>query len=731
MNTDTNENTETSAKNSNEKQLKPSSASVSMLPSVMTDLPDYLTDAYQRTVLFLDLLRRRGDEEEDMTSRPMATVLRYEKETILNGNSLERPINYVLSRIVPPVGVTVDEQKRPVVVVDPRAGQGPGIGGFKADSEIGDSLAVGHPVYFIGFSADPVKGQEFLDVVEGQVKFVERIVELHPDSPLPFAIGNCQAGYQTLMGAVLRPDIYGPCLLVGSPVSYWQGEHGKNPMRYSGGLLGGSWMTALASDLGNGIFDGTSLVENFNSLNPANSLWGKQYEVYRHIDTRAERYLEFEKWWGDFIKLNGGEMQFLVDNLFIGDKLTRNQLKSHDGTTFDLRNIKSPIIIFTSTKDNISPPPQTLGWILDLYHDVQAIREGGHTIMYCVNQEVGHLGLFVSSKVGAKEDEELVQLMDIIDCIPPGLYEIIISPRPENEPVTGFVTGNWTARFEPRNLDDIRAYGRNTPSDDRAFSAAAKVSENNLELYRGFMQPMVKAMVTEQSAEWLRSLNATRLGYTLFSGSNLWMNSFQSLAEQVNTDRKKVCENNPFLALQDEFSNKLEAMLDSWRISRDQATEQLFFGFYGSPVTQALLGINANDNARPIPIESNKNDLNLQKCAVSLAHKLRHGTFDEAFTRAVLYVSCAEIAIEQRTALAFNAARKQLMKLSLNEFKIMVKEQFKILQEEREQAAEAIVDLVPNSEDRKDLLKQIDTIVNAAGTLTPIQKERLDRLKSL
>jgi hypothetical protein len=40
----------------------------------------------------------------------------------------------------------VDPRKRPVVVVDPRAGQGPGIGGFKAESEIGDALDAGHPV---------------------------------------------------------------------------------------------------------------------------------------------------------------------------------------------------------------------------------------------------------------------------------------------------------------------------------------------------------------------------------------------------------------------------------------------------------------------------------------------------------------------------------------------------------------------------------------------------------
>ena len=63
-------------------------------------------------------------------------------------------------------------------------------------------------------------------------------------------------------------------------------------MRYTGGLLGGRWLTSLASDLGNGRFDGAHLVTNFESLNPANTLWTKQYNLYAKIDTEEPRYLE-------------------------------------------------------------------------------------------------------------------------------------------------------------------------------------------------------------------------------------------------------------------------------------------------------------------------------------------------------------------------------------------------------------------------------------------------------
>ena len=428
-------------------------------------------------------------------------------------------------------------------------------------SEIGDAIDAGHPVYFIGFGATPEPGQQFLDVVEGQVSFFERVAELHPDAPRAFAIGNCQAGYQTLMVAILRPDLFGPCLVAGSPMSYWQGVHGKNPMRYSGGLLGGSWLTAMTSDLGNGKIDGTGLILNFDMLNPANWLWGKQYEVYTHIDSDADRYLKFEKWWGDFIQLNGDELQFLVDNLFIGDKLTRDELRSSDGTIFDLRAITSPIIVFTSTQDNISPPPQALGWIIDLYRDVEAIRATGQTIVYCVSQEVGHLAIFVSSKVGAKEDEEFVQLVDVIDCLPPGLFEMVISPRPANVPAAGFVTGDWIARFEARSLDDIKALGRNSPEDDRAFAAVARMSELNLSLYRTFLQPFVRAIANQPMADLTRALNPLRLSYTMFADSNPWMRCVPPLAEVVSAARKPVAADNPFLGMQTFASTQITTAL--------------------------------------------------------------------------------------------------------------------------------------------------------------------------
>ena len=310
--------------------------------------------------------------------------------------------------------------------MDPRAGHGPGIGGFKSESEIGVAFKAGHPCYFVGFLPEPMPGQTIEDIAHAEAIFLEKVIALHPDAEgKPCVIGNCQAGWAIMMLAALRPELFGPIIVAGSPLSYWAGVHGQYPMRYSGGLLGGSWLTALTSDLGHGKFDGAWLVQNFESQNPANTLWTKSYNLYSKVDTEAPRYLEFERWWGGHVILNAEEIQFIVDELFIGNKLSSGAIKTSDGMAIDLRNIRSPIVVFCSKGDNITPPQQALGWILELYDDVEQIRSFGQTIVYTIHETIGHLGIFVSAGVARKEHGEFSSNIDLIDVLPPGLYEAV------------------------------------------------------------------------------------------------------------------------------------------------------------------------------------------------------------------------------------------------------------------------------------------------------------------
>ncbi|TMH37375.1 MAG: DUF3141 domain-containing protein, partial [Betaproteobacteria bacterium] len=107
---------------------------------------NYAVDFAQRSVLFWDTLRERGNNYVKHVSQGMPPVLHFDYDMVLDARDLTPAVNYALVRIVPPEGVKVDPKRRPYVIIDPRAGHGPGIGGFKDDSEVGVALREGHPV---------------------------------------------------------------------------------------------------------------------------------------------------------------------------------------------------------------------------------------------------------------------------------------------------------------------------------------------------------------------------------------------------------------------------------------------------------------------------------------------------------------------------------------------------------------------------------------------------------
>jgi len=167
-------------------------ANVASTTNAWSDWVSYAIDSVQRSVLFLDTMRERGNNYLKHVQAGQPPLLHFEYETVMDGRKLERPVNYALLSITPPKGVTVDPTRRPYIIIDPRAGHGPGIGGFKDDSQVGVALREGHPVYFVIFFRDPEPGQTLLDVCEAEKRFVRKVRELHPDSPKPAIVGICQ-----------------------------------------------------------------------------------------------------------------------------------------------------------------------------------------------------------------------------------------------------------------------------------------------------------------------------------------------------------------------------------------------------------------------------------------------------------------------------------------------------------------------------------------------------------
>jgi pimeloyl-ACP methyl ester carboxylesterase len=712
-----------------------SSFTTSTLPlGMFAPAMEYMVDAAQRSVLFWDVMRRRSDQYREHIAKTAPHVLDYDVELVVDGRNLARPVNYCLARVIPPPGIELDPGRRPFIIVDPRAGHGPGIGGFKADSEIGVAFKAGHPCYFVGFLPDPMPGQTIEDVARAEAVFLEKVIALHPEADgKPCVVGNCQAGWAIMMLAAMRPELFGPIIIAGSPLSYWAGVHGKNPMRYSGGLLGGSWLTAFASDLGHGKFDGAWLVQNFENQNPANTLWTKPYNLYSKIDTEAPRYLGFERWWGGHVNLNAEEIQFIVDELFVGNNLAAGKIQTSDGAAIDLRNIRSPIVVFCSKGDNITPPQQALDWILDLYDDVDEMRSYGQTIVYTVHESVGHLGIFVSGGVARKEHGEFSSNIDLIDTLPPGLYEAVFETKTEDTTNPDLVAGDWVMRCEARTLDDIRAFGGNDAADERRFATAARVSETNLALYRTFAQPMVRALVNSPMAEWMQQLHPLRLQYELFSNANPMMAPVAALAEQARKTRKPVSAGNPFVALQENVSRQIVATLDAWREASETLAERTFLAVYGLPAVQAAVGVNPAAT-RPLR-KAAKSPLHgelLQSKIADLKSRIPLGGVREAVIRALIYAGMGRASVDERGFETVRRLRGAHGDMPLSIFKALVREQFNMLLLDQNAALAAIPSMLPpDAQTRAAAFELVKQALGGRGEFSAEDRRRMNEVAQL
>ena len=709
---------------------------IPLLPPLVDAAMEYALDAWQRSVLTADVMRQRGNQYQRHMGKQAPNVLSMKAEVVLDGRELERPVNYILTRIVPPKSTPVDPIKRPFVVVDPRAGHGPGIAGFKPESEIGVAVEAGHPCYFIGFLPRPEPDQGVEDVVWAETKFLEKVLELHPQAEgKPVVIGNCQAGWQLMMAAATRPELFGPIIIAGAPLSYWAGWRGTNPMRYTGGLTGGSWMTMMASDLGGGMFDGANLVQNFESLNPGNTHWAKQYNLYSNVDTEASRYLGFERWWGGHVFLNGKEIQYIVDNLFIGNKLSTARMVTKDGLRVDLRNIRSPIIVFCSKGDNITPPPQALGWITDLYQSDREVLAHGQTIIYAIHESIGHLGIFVSGAIARKEHREFTCNIDMIDVLPAGIYEAVIHDKTPDTPNADLAYGDYVLTFERRHLADIEKIVQHREDDDRRFATVSRMSQVNVGLYKSFMQPWIKAMATPRTSDRLQKLHPLRLPYETISDKNPLVASMAPIAVQVKNNRKPAAPDNPFVQLEKQISQSIESALDAYGQWRDNLTEQIFMTVYGAPLVQDIAGLGAREGApREHPGVSPEHISFVKRRVIELKQLVECGGIREASVRVMMYIAQAQGGIDERS---FNLIRQlrahQTDALTLPAFKRMVREQAMVMVVDPEGSVNAIPTLLSHhsTKDIRQAAEFVSKVATASGALNNEGKQRLKQICEL
>ncbi|MCP3397100.1 DUF3141 domain-containing protein [Bradyrhizobium sp. CCGB20] len=558
---------------------------------------EYIRDAGERAILLMDVLRESGDIFLEYEAAGCPPALFYEYETIMDGRDLPVKSNFVLLRMIPAQDVTVDySHRRPFVIIPPRAGHTAGVGAHAADSQVGVALRAGHPVYLVSFRREPEPDQHLSDVAYAEAAFVREVMRRHPRAALPAIIGNCQAGWATLVMAATNPDLTGPITINGSPVSAVSGNIGDNTFRYIAGIFGGVWIPMFLCDLGKGMFDGANLIHNFELLNPER-LFLKYADLFRDVDTARESFLATERWWASFCLLHENEICWILENLFIGNRLARNRAYlASERQHVDLKQIGAPIIVFTSHGDNVTPPQQALNWITDAYENEEEIRVRGQRIIYLVHNDVGHLGIFVSSKVVNREFRQVATTLEAIEALMPGLYEMCVTDIQEHDG-----RKDYSVELVQRSFKDILAFNDNY-RDERPFGAVDRASQLQAQVYHTVARPFVRAAVTKVTADASRTVHPQRLSRALLSSQNLMLVGFKSRAEQVLRSRAKARADNPFLIAEALYVQHIERTIIFWRDLRDTIYELVFHSMWNTPL-QDYFGSHYEVNARQTTLE--------------------------------------------------------------------------------------------------------------------------------
>jgi len=154
------------------------------------------------------------------------------------------------------------------------------------------------------------------------------------------------------------------------------GYMGRPPMRYSGGLLGGTWLTALAGTLETA--SSTAQPMPFESMHPA-ILLEEAYHIYQ-TSTSNRRFLEFEKWWGCPVLMNPRKCSTSPTIFFIANKLSTGQLDiGRDAHRFTQHQLAIVVFCLGATTSRRHAGTRL---DLDLYDHDDEIIANGQTIVY-------------------------------------------------------------------------------------------------------------------------------------------------------------------------------------------------------------------------------------------------------------------------------------------------------------------------------------------------------------
>ena len=457
-------------------------------------------------------------------------------------------------------------------------------------------------------------------------------------------------------------------------------------------------------------------------MSPANTWFRKYFDLYANVDQESERFLEFERWWGGYFLMNRDEIRWIVENLFIGNRFAAGQISAGDGQSFNMREVKAPIIVFASAGDNITPPGQALRWMADVYRDEREIKSLGQTIVYLLHEDIGHLGIFVSGKVAKKEHSEIANTLDIIESVAPGLYEMVITSH------EGEGDGAWQVELVERTIAHVKEISGE--AENEAFPAVAQISELNQHLYDVLVSPVIRQFSTEMGAETRRRMNPMRWRRYALSDMNPLMGPVSSLAGLAREHRKPVAADNPFLAFEKAFADTVEFGLNAWRDTRDAMVEIAFHGVYG---TLNAAGVTGEDYAAEAEAARDSVTTDAPQRAEAEA-KLAVGGYAEAVIRMMILLADARGAVRRSRLTRSNqllTTEAPFAQMSAAERMGVIRDQTMIATLFPEEAVNTLTTLLPDAASRRKALKAVETVAGPDEELGDNARARLQRLREV
>jgi len=425
--------------------------------------------------------------------------------------------------------------------------------------------------------------------------------------------------------------------------------------------------------------------------------------------------------------MNREEIEWITRNLFVGNRLWSGEVKSgpRGSGGFDLREIRSPIIMFASLGDNITPPQQAFNWVADVYGSTEELKARGQTIVGLMQEQVGHLGIFVSGKVAQKEYTQIVSVMKSIEVLAPGLYGMEIQERKLDGKV------DYEVKFHEYRLEEVVArLNRHQRVDEKPFEAVAAVSEFNQRAYELFLQPLVQATSDEFTADMIRRLHPLRVQRWAWSDFNPWLAWLPGAAQFVKDNRQALPADNPLRRAEASLVDLASATLEYHRALADAFTEALFFHVYGNLFS---LYIADKQTAQAPAAVTDARELPVVKEALASIDK---GGYPEAFARVGFLITrrgdvpLSRLESGQQMVKDY---KEFLPAVPLEHMRRIAGEQEIIATYETDKAIAALPTLLPERKDRERLLTLLERLENDPRVrhdgLTPEQQTMLKRVR--